>query len=124
VLDRAEEKMRVMAIKDQELHPVHLKEAKHHSTNAFPRSAFTITSMCGLLMLFIDVFIFFRSEMDLQTLNISTIQQFIDMGRLTPQPNRMLSMRDLLECGLVSRVKEGVKLLAKVCNFVTSRSLS
>jgi hypothetical protein len=54
------------------------------------------------------------SERDLQELNLNKIQQFIDMGRLKVKENEMLTMRDLLESGIISRVKEGVKILAKV----------
>lgn len=36
------------------------------------------------------------------------------MGRLTPKPDGMLTMRDLLNSGLISQVRDGVKLLAKV----------
>jgi hypothetical protein len=38
------------------------------------------------------------------------------MGRLTPKPNTMITMRDLVTCGLVTNVKEGVKILARVCD--------
>jgi len=41
------------------------------------------------------------------------IQEFIDMGRLTPKPDGLVTMRDLLTCGIISRVRDGVKLLAK-----------
>ena len=41
------------------------------------------------------------------------MQEFIDMGRLVPKPNGMITMRDLLTCGLISQIRDGVKLLAK-----------
>lgn len=50
---------------------------------------------------------------ELQLLNLEKVQEFIDKGRLQVKPNAMLTMRDLLECGIVSQVKEGIKLLAK-----------
>jgi hypothetical protein len=58
--------------------------------------------------------IFPFSQRDLQVVNISTIQQFIDMGRLTPKPNGLITMRDLIVAGVVGQVREGVKLLANV----------
>lgn len=50
----------------------------------------------------------------MQVLNLYKVQEFIDMGRLTPKADGMLTMRDLLNCGLLSQVRDGVKLLAKV----------
>jgi Ribosomal proteins 50S-L15, 50S-L18e, 60S-L27A len=55
-----------------------------------------------------------RSARDLEVLNLEKIQQFVDMGRLTPKSNAMITMRDLLSAGLVTQVKDGVKLLAQV----------
>lgn len=54
------------------------------------------------------------SEIDLEVVNVDKIQQFIDMGRLSPKTNEMITMRDLLAAGVVSQVREGIKLLAKV----------
>jgi large subunit ribosomal protein L15 len=51
---------------------------------------------------------------DLQVVNIGKIQEFIIMGRLKPEPNKLITIRDLVECGLVSNIKDGVKLLARV----------
>jgi hypothetical protein len=45
------------------------------------------------------------------------VQEYIDMGRLTPKPDGMITMRDLLTCGLISQVRDGVKLLAKVSSL-------
>jgi hypothetical protein len=36
------------------------------------------------------------------------------MGRITPKPDGLITMRDLLLCGIINNVKEGVKLLADV----------
>ena len=52
-------------------------------------------------------------EMKMQTLNLDKLQRWIDMGRLEPKENELLTIRDLLECGLISRARDGVKLLAK-----------
>lgn len=45
-------------------------------------------------------------------MNLYQVQEFIDMGRLTPKPDTFLTIRDLLNCGLISRPRDGVKLLA------------
>ena len=48
-------------------------------------------------------------------MNLGRIQEYIDMGRLpVPPAGQMLTMRDLLASGVVNRVKQGIKLLAKV----------
>lgn len=57
------------------------------------------------------------SALDFEYLNIGKIQQFIDQGRLVvPEPvdglQQQISIRDLKQCGLISQVKDGVKLLA------------
>ena len=36
------------------------------------------------------------------------------MGRLRPSENKLITMRDLVTCGLLSSAKEGVKLLSRV----------
>ena len=66
----------------------------------------------------------FKREYD--EVNIGTVQNFIDMGRLEcPGPDamgqRMITMRDLVACGLVkAQVRHGVKLLGKFCQNVHS----
>lgn len=54
-----------------------------------------------------------HNQRDLVPLNLEKIQQFIDMGRLIPKSGEIITIRDLIECGLISSVKDGVKLLAK-----------
>eukprot|EP01035_Chromulina_nebulosa_P020725 gene20725-26869_t len=49
---------------------------------------------------------------ELEHLNLYKIQQFIDMGRLIVKPNELITVRDLLESGIISNAKEGVKILA------------
>jgi large subunit ribosomal protein L15 len=41
--------------------------------------------------------------------NVNDIQRFVDMGRLSKEAT--INMRDLMRCGLISRIKHGVKLL-------------
>lgn len=50
---------------------------------------------------------------DMQPVNLDKLQRWIDMGRLVPKENEMLTMRDFLESGLISKYKDGVKLLAR-----------
>ena len=52
------------------------------------------------------------SSRELQVVNLERIQEFLAMGRLEHKPNGFTTMRDLLEVGLISSVKDGVKLLA------------
>eukprot|EP00605_Chrysophyceae_sp_TOSAG23-4_P000845 GSChrysophyteH1.ASY1.ANO1.936.1 assembled CDS len=57
---------------------------------------------------------FFNSgRLDFQVVNVGTIQRYIDMGRLRPTKGHMITIRNLVEAGVISRPKEGVKLLAK-----------
>jgi large subunit ribosomal protein L15 len=51
--------------------------------------------------------------MDFQVVNVDTIQQYLDMGRLRPVKGHMITIRNLIESGIISRAKGGVKLLAK-----------
>ena len=54
-------------------------------------------------------------EINFEVVNLGKLQEYITLGKLVPPPDRMLTMRDLLESGVVSRVREGIKLLADVC---------
>eukprot|EP01039_Chlorochromonas_danica_P005175 gene5175-5695_t len=53
------------------------------------------------------------NERDFQEVNLETVQEFIDQGRLKVPTNFFLTMRDLVHCGMLKDVKDGVKLLAK-----------
>lgn len=46
------------------------------------------------------------------------------MGRLTPKADGLITMRDLLNCGIISQIRDGVKLLAKVTYFDWDRCIS
>lgn len=70
--------------------------------------------------IYIYVYIQYKSKKDIQVLNLDKIQEYIDMGRFVPNPNGLNNIRDLYNCGLVSQVKEGVKLLAKVSVLLLS----
>ncbi len=60
------------------------------------------------------LFFYYYSKTDYEVLNLYKIQEFIDMGRLTPKADGFITMRDLLATGIISQVRDGVKLLAKV----------
>jgi len=51
------------------------------------------------------------SNQEFQVVNLERIQEFLAMGRLEHKPNSFTTMRDLVEVGLVSSVKDGIKLL-------------
>jgi hypothetical protein len=57
---------------------------------------------------------FFASGRDLQIVNLSTIQQFIDQGRLIPKKDGFTTIRDLKNAGLFLTANDGVKILADV----------
>lgn len=50
---------------------------------------------------------------EFQEVNLGKIQQFINTGRLVVEPNRLITIRDLLKSGVITHVRDGVKLLAK-----------
>lgn len=54
------------------------------------------------------------SKKDMQILNLCKVQEFIDKGRLVPKSDSFITIRDFLSSGLISRAKDGVKLLAQV----------
>jgi len=51
-------------------------------------------------------------ELDFETINVRKIQEYVDMGRLDVDRTRLTTLRDLMECGMITRAKGGVKLLA------------
>lgn len=53
------------------------------------------------------------NEKDFATVNLDTIQRFIDQGRLQTKPNSFVTIRDLVLAGIVSDAKDGVKVLAR-----------
>ena len=89
-----------------------LKVVKPRFTKLVQRLDITIISM--LFDCCANWMIYFFSVKDLQVVTLDKVQTFIDMGRLKPPTNGLLTIRDLLESGLISRAKEGVKLLVKV----------
>lgn len=44
-------------------------------------------------------------------------------GRLVVKPNALVTVRDLMECGIISNAREGVKILAHVRNCVERKVL-
>lgn len=56
-----------------------------------------------------------------ETVSVGEIQDFINMGRIkVPDGNRFITMRDLIACGIITKVKEGVKLLSTGKEKVTT----
>lgn len=51
---------------------------------------------------------------DIIPLNVGKIQEWIDLGRLKPNNDHFITIRDLMVCGLITNPQDGVKLLAKV----------
>lgn len=117
-MDLVGAKTQGMDIKNHALHQEGLKVVRRHFTRDFPRLASTTTSKIlyydDLISFFYFLFSFTLSERDLQFVNLNTIQEFIDKKRLVPKANNMINVRNLLECGIISSAKEGVKLLALV----------
>ncbi len=53
-----------------------------------------------------------RSHREIQNVNLDKIQEFIDSGRLRVPEKSFITMRDLVVCGLVTQLKDGIKLTA------------
>lgn len=51
--------------------------------------------------------------LDFQVVNLDKVQDFLDMGRLRARSDRMITIRNLVEAGVINRPKGGVKLLAR-----------
>lgn len=58
---------------------------------------------------------------EMQAVNLDKVQEYINMGRLVPKEGQFTTMRDLYNVGLVSKVKDGIKLLARVSIQVTTK---
>lgn len=54
---------------------------------------------------------FNSSNREMQVVNLERIQEFLAMNRLEHKPKTLTTMRDLVEVGLVTSVKDGIKLL-------------
>ena len=63
---------------------------------------------------FFFLFFFFVSRKDYVAVNVGLIQEWIDVGRLKPKEKDFITIRDLVTCGILTKVNDGVKLLAKV----------
>ncbi len=55
--------------------------------------------------------------MDFQPVNLDTLQEFVDKGKLTPKSNGLITIRDLVNAGVLTNPRDGVTLLAKVCSL-------
>ena len=65
---------------------------------------------------------FYRRQRNFQTVSLTKIQEFIDMGRLKVKENEMITMRDLYMAGIATGIDDGIKLLAGVCKSMLSLS--
>ena len=54
-----------------------------------------------------------RIDRDLQIVNLHTLQEYIQMGRLKPSDGRLLTMRDFVVSGVVNLPCSGIKLLGR-----------
>ena len=69
-----------------------------------------------------------RLGLEFETLNVGQLQLWLDMGRLRPPAAEgadgggpaMLTMRELVSCGLLRTVRHGVKLLGEGAHLVRS----
>ena len=53
-------------------------------------------------------------QRNFQTVSLTKIQEFIDMGRLKVKEGEMITMRDLYMAGIATGIDDGIKLLAGV----------
>ena len=62
---------------------------------------------------------------EFEIVNLDKLQNFVSMGRIIPKENGMITMRDLLHCGLISQIQDGVKILSNVrtCRTISIRDL-
>jgi hypothetical protein len=65
----------------------------------------------SLTLLFI---VLYHRQRNFQTVSLTKIQEFIDMGRLKVKENEMITMRDLYMAGIATGIDDGIKLLAGV----------
>ena len=54
-------------------------------------------------------------------MNLYTLQEYIEMGRLKPSEDRLLTIRDLVISGVVNRPGSGIKLLGRINENVESK---
>lgn len=52
-----------------------------------------------------------HNKLDFDTVNVGKLQDYIDMGRLTPRSDALLTMKDLRDAGILSNIRTGIKLL-------------
>ena len=55
----------------------------------------------------------FNRNEDLETLNLGKLAYHIEKGHLSSDSNTPITMRDLVDAGVLSKINKGVKLLAK-----------
>lgn len=120
VLD--EERCVVMVIKSRDLLPSASKVVKLLFTSACLRLASRITRKTLFLCMFELVVLLYtrNSQRDILGVNLSTIQEYVALGKLVPKQNEMITMRDLVRAGVTTNPLEGIKLLGQVSfNFAS-----
>lgn len=55
-----------------------------------------------------------HSAREMKIVNLDVLQEFIIQGRLKPKDKDFVTIRDLMNAGLLDDVEDGVKLLANV----------
>lgn len=56
----------------------------------------------------------FCRKRDIRGVNLRTIQEHVLLGKLKPKENEMITMRDLVNSGIMTNPGEGIKILAEV----------
>lgn len=51
---------------------------------------------------------------DIRGVNLRTIQEHVLLGKLKPKENEMITMRDLVNSGIMTNPGDGIKILAEV----------
>jgi hypothetical protein len=76
---------------------------------------FEFIGICVLFKIPVGVYVFvFYRQRNFQTVSLTKIQEFIDMGRLKVKEGEMITMRDLYMAGIATGIDDGIKLLAGV----------
>jgi len=72
------------------------------------------TKIAGKLLLKADIY-GYRFSVEMSPLNVDRIQSWIDQGRL--DISKPITIKELNESRCLHGIKDGVKLLARVCRF-------
>lgn len=56
-------------------------------------------------------------EITFEPVNVGAIQEFVTMGKLVPKSDTLVTMKDLQDAGVVSKLANGIKLLGTVISI-------